>query len=310
MKRPRIAIFFASGSVIDERGRRGDQVTSEKEIEAWMNSMSEMDIIAETAGFFIAPGIKPNTMADWSKIAQSINSVYRRFDGFVVIHDIAGIPAAAQALACMCQQLEKPIVVVGSPLRSRKQPSSGIPQEFGAKASFVNAIQVAVSDVAEVLVLYGSHILRGRSVRFLGEAGLTGETLGKIDFGTRFFGEQMKRANRTFQVRPKFDASIAMIDVLPGMETQHVDQMIGSAHGVFISSSEPSHLPELAGQMMQRIPKKIPVAIYPAGATGAWPPTAIILTDASRSAALVRFMWALGQSKEPSKLKKLLGTKA
>lgn len=305
-KRPHVALFFLGGSVIDERGRRGDQVTSAKEIAAWMASMSEMEIIADLEGFFISAGDQPPTLANWSALAQQIQKVYGNFDGFVVVHEIQSLPAAAAALNVMCQQLGKPIVVVGSPLRSRKQPGAHTGEEFGAKASFVNAVQVATSDLAEVAVVYGSNIFRGATLGFSDLRGMTGTPLGKIDFGMRLFGEQIRRAKRTPRFAPGFDPAVGVIDLLPGFDLRQLSKTWQQHHGLFLSASEPGGLPGLVQQVTQIVGTKLPVAIYTATQKGPWPAASIILDDPTRSAALVRFMWALGQTNQPAKLKKLL----
>ncbi len=314
-KQPRqtIALLFLGGSVIDERGRKGDQVVKPSDVDPWMAQMAEMDIIAATEGFFIASDRDPIGLGEWAKVAESVRRLAPKFDGFTLVHDLATLPAAAVVLAHMLENLEKPVVVVGSPLRLKRERRSAAPplvgaQEFGAKASIINAVQVAASDIAEVAVVFGSTIFRGRTVSptVAPSPTLTGTVLGKIDFGTRLFGEQIKRAKRAFRIHPAYDTDVAVVDFVPGLDTAALTQHTQHHRSFFLSSSEGLAFTEAVLKNILAVAKTAPVALYAPTLKREVPAGILVLRDPSRTAALLRWMWALGQTHDPKKLKKLL----
>ncbi|MBI2984639.1 MAG: asparaginase [Candidatus Kerfeldbacteria bacterium] len=313
--RPSVLLLFLGGSVIDSRGRRGDLVRKPKDIEPWLAQMSEMDIIADTTGHFIGPGTGAIGLAEWAGVAKAIEAHYAGYDGFVVVHQLETIEAAAEALSLMLDGLEKPVVLVGSWLHTRQERSLGrtlvVPgaQEFGAKASFINAVQVAVSDAAEVLVVFGSTIFRGHGLHSTADPQptLTGRVLGKIDFGIRLFGAQIKRAKRAFRIRAQYETNVAMVEYVPGLT---VEQVVGQAtgrKGLFFSLAPAlqggaAMLPSLASSL-----RGLPIAVFGlTGRVGRLPSSLLVLADQTRTAALIHFLWALGQAANQSALRKLL----
>lgn len=309
--RKSVALLFLGGATIDERDRLGDSVSKPAQVKPWLRQMSEMDIIAETEGIFITAGISHVGLTEWAGAGQAIKDRYDEVDGFVVIHQLATLPAAAVALSLMFQKLGKPVVLCGSPLRTsaertgqsaKQKPTTS---EFGAKASFINAVQVAVSDIAEVVVVYGSHIYRGQSV--VGPvSNLSGDIIGKIDFGIRFFGQHDRRNERACKLLPNFDPHVAVIEYLPGIDYSQTFNLPRGTRAVFVSSLE--GLGTLAPALInirQGIPAAIPIIVYHP-TTGTLPTDVLSVTAPSRATAVLRVMWALGQTTERKKLQKLL----
>lgn len=310
LSRPRIALFFLGGSVIDQRGRRGDSVTREADVEPWMENMSETDIIAETEGFFVSSGTAVIGVQDWVRLGTLIAANYKKFDGFVVIHQLETLPSAATALSLMLHRLEKPVVLVGSALRVKRDRTAGTMfMEYGAKESFVNAVQVAVSDIAEVVVVSGSNILRGPTVKVNdGHTAFVGQILGKIDFGTRLWKEQVRRAPRAFKLRPVFDRNVVAVEYMPGLEAAAIARLVGSNHGVLVSAGEAAALQLFLPDLVRRLGRDVRVGVFvPATGSLHWPSGVIPLAGPSRSSALLQLMWGLGQTRQVGTLRTLLG---
>lgn len=308
--RKSVAILFLGGATIDDRNRLGDTITKTAHVKPWLRAMSEMDIIAETEGVFIASGAATIGIAEWTLATESINEFYDEVDGFVVVHQLATLPAAAMAFSLMLTQIGKPVVLCGSPLLSAEEKKLGrstvkSTADYGAKASFINAVQVAVSDIAGVLVVYGSHIYRGQSM--IGPIGnLHGDILGKIDFGIRFFGKQQHRSDRPLNIQATFETKVAVAEYLPGVDLHHLLHLPRGTRAIFLSSPEGSEVMSGAiDQLRSAQPAHIPIVIYSPVSTYDVPGT-LSVRASSRSAALLRLMWALGQTTDVKKLKKLL----
>ncbi len=315
LERKTIGLFFLGGATIDEHGRAGETVTKVKDVGPWLKQMSETDIIADTDGVFVASGLTPIGLTEWTAAAEAIEEHYQRFDGFVLIHQLETVPAAATVLSLMLPKLEKPVVLCGSPLLSPAERNAGLRKlktpetgEYGAKATFINAVQVAVSDAAEVVVVYGSHIYRGSTLA--GPiTGLQGFTLGKIDFGIRFFGEQIHRNARGFKIQTSFDRQVTVAEYLPGIDLAGVIQQAKTQHALFLSSPDGSAVVGSAvSHIVPQLPPSYPIIVFGPATKLNVPANVIAMTGSNRSVALLRVMWALGQTTDKRKLRKLLTT--
>ncbi len=318
LPRKLVLLLFLGGSTISERGRSGETVAKAKDIDPWMRQMSEMDIIADTKGVFISSGTSTIGLPEWVKVAETIHEHYAKVDGIVVIHQIETMRAAAMALSLMFQNLGKPVVMVGSPLLSPAERAAGLTGnraltgvEAAAKASFINAVQVAVSDVGEVVVIFGSHMYRGMSLSRDpgGPTGkMMGEILGKIDFGIRFFGKQVRRSNKALKIRSKFDSKVTVVEYLPGTDINHLLSMARGAHGVFLSSPEPGAIAmPMISRLAAALGTKTPIVLYMPGSESLSTPDNVIPAfGPTRTATLLRFMWALGQGSSMADYRRLM----
>lgn len=99
--------------------------------------------------------------AHWVKIAQSIESNYERYDGFVVLHGTDTMAFSASALSFMLENLSKPVIFTGSQL------PIGAPRTDG-KENLVSAVEIAAAKddagrpiVPEVCIFFGEQLMRG-----------------------------------------------------------------------------------------------------------------------------------------------------
>ncbi len=309
--RKTVAMLFLGGATIDERNRLGDTVTKAAHVKPWLKAMSEMDIIAETQGVFIASGIAAVGVPEWQQVAEAIRELYDEVDGFVIVHQLETIPAAATALSLMFTSLGKPVVLCGSALVSLEERSPGrrsiknVVADFGAKASFINAVQVAVSDISGVVVVYGSHIYRGNTV--VGPmTAVHGDILGKIDFGIRFFGHHDARHGRALKIVSSFATNIDVVEYLPGVDVRHLVHIPRGTVAVFLTAPEATQaLSNAVIQVRAVVPETMPVILYGSDSSGTMSGVCPVRA-LSRSAALLKTMWALGQTSDLKKLRKLL----
>ena len=100
----------------------------------------------------------------WLTIAASIERLYPRYDGFVVIHGTDTLAYTASALSFLLVNLAKPVVLTGS-----QRPIFF--ERNDAHQNFLNALYVAgynavgLPCVPEVTVCFGDHLLRGNRTR-------------------------------------------------------------------------------------------------------------------------------------------------
>jgi L-asparaginase len=318
-KRKNILLLFAGGTTLDARDRPGDSVKKPADIPRWMERMAELGIIADIDPEFVYGGDATGIGApEWVRIAERIRDRYRAYDGFLILHGLETLPATAIALSYMLQQLGKPVVLTGSPLRTREErrsdPGAGEYRGHGIKANLVNALQVATGEVSGVLVVFGSRILPGVRAMFAPPGSdhffeSFGETfLGRIDLGIRYSPETSRRGS--FRALPAIETRVVSLDIKPGVPLELLESAItGRARGILVSLTTGSVLPPGAITRLRTVEARgVPVVLFRPGMTP--PPRETypfpLLTGISGPAAIIKFMWALGQTRDRRKLVKLL----
>lgn len=323
-RRKKIAILFCGGTTLDERDRPGDTVRAPKDIERWLAQMGEMEIIASVEPFFIYGGEGAAIGAkQWTQMAELVSHEIKHFDGFFILHALDTLAYTAAALSFMLQKMPVPVVLTGSSISPREERQRVVAKEgfvqsnrLGVKANLVNALQVAVSDLAEVCLVFGSRIFRASQVTMNRPGAMNAfdsydrVVLGKIDFGTKFYSAFTRRGDRAFRAYPKLDANILQLDVQPGLPAlspleSAVRQKV---HGVFVTAMQTTAVPQRTLASLAATHKAgVPVVLYThrfAQKSASFPFLTVELM--SPLAALVKFMWARGQTADPRKIQKLL----
>lgn len=318
-RRKKVLLLFAGGTTLDARDRPGDSVKKAGDVRRWMDQMAELSIIADLDAEFVYGGEAAGIGAEeWVRLAERIRAGYRDDDGFLILHGLETLPATAIALSFMLQNLGKPVVLTGSPLRTKEErradPGAGEYRGMGIKANLVNALQVATGELAGVVVVFGSRILPGVRAMFAPPGSphlfesFDNAFLGRIDLGIRYAATPPARGS--FRARPAIDTHVVTLDIKPGMPLELFDQAIsGRAHGILVSLATGSVLPTEAVARLRRAEGRgIPVILFRPGTTP--PPRESypfpLLTAVSGPAAMIKFMWALGQTRDRRKLVRLL----
>jgi L-asparaginase len=95
------------------------------------------------------------TPQDWLKIARSVQAVYTRYDGFVVLHGTDTMAYTASALAFLLEGLGKPVILTGSQIPVGRVRSDAVD-------NLVTALLIASSyPIPEVCLYFGGKLMRG-----------------------------------------------------------------------------------------------------------------------------------------------------
>ena len=95
------------------------------------------------------------TLDHWRMFATAIQERYQEYDGFVIIHGTDTMAYTASALSFFCVGLDKPIVVTGA-----QRPVSEVDSDGQMNLSRA-LLTAAMSEIAEVVIVFGSSVLRG-----------------------------------------------------------------------------------------------------------------------------------------------------
>lgn len=321
---PHILILSTGGNITASTGEDGSlkptPFTRERllavapDIGATYNIDIEAPMTKDSANF--AP-------ADWRKLGDRIHQAIRSgYDGVVVMHGLDTMPYTATALSLMLRSLPIPVVLVGATT----------PPEFitsDAKPNLLDAIRVAAQvDIAEVVVVSDGKIFRGNRVKKLRE--LDPRTfdfpdttaLGEVNNTavTLLSPHRPRGAEGKFEYFPNLEPDVVSFMAHPGFQPARIERslsldprgilFIGYGSGCFQVEGEQSILPMLKKLRSKGIPAVVATQVPFGGchldihevgcrllAAGA-----LSAHDMTYEAALVKLMWALGQTKNYRKV--------
>jgi len=129
-------------------------------LQAQIPELKQLDCELEVHSY--EPSIDSSNMHPrvWIQLAETIESAYANYDGFVILHGSDTMAFTSSALSFLLENLNKPVVLTGSQL------PSGVPRT-DAKENLITAIEIASSYrngkpvVPEVSVYFEYQLYRG-----------------------------------------------------------------------------------------------------------------------------------------------------
>lgn len=269
----------------------------------------------------------------YKKLAVAIgDEINKGTTGIVIGHGTDTMHHTASALAFMVQNPPVPIVMVGSQ-RSSDRPSSD------AALNLIHAVKTASeSDIAEVMVCmfgptsdeYGL-LHRGTRVRKMHSSyRSTFRTIGEIPLAmvdkekiTPLKKNYCRRRNdRNVEIFPYFEEKVSLIYYYPNMQPDIIDSLVDNGYrGIVIAGTGLGHVNKPLYPSIERAVKK-GVAIYMTVQT-LWGYTHMFVYDTGRDlmskgvipsenilpeVAYIKLGWALGQTDDLEKVKKIMLT--
>lgn len=322
--RKKICLLFCGGTTIDPLDPAGTSVRDEKDIKGWMDAIAEIRIIADVDPFFIYGGSSTNVDASvWKKVIEEILKRKNEYHGFVVLASLDVTPYMASALSFAFGKVSKPIVFSGThaPERAGKKLRQKIAEFykestiFSLKSNLISAIQAATMDIGEVIVMFGSDLMRATrsKVRYLNNSAFMPDdifSLGKIDFSFRLNKERLKPVRGTFSASNiYFEDKIAILHVNPA-ESGIVIPDYSSLKGIFVLNPYPGAVDAFLkgkGAFLTRL--DMPAVIYNQNGIQDIDfdyPNIAIINRGFYEPVLVKFMWALGITNNAQNVKKIM----
>lgn len=255
----------------------------------------------------------------WDRMTSVIASNYSKYDGFVVTHGTDTMAYTAGALSYSLQNLGKPVVLTGSQIPGAKIDTD-------ARRNFVNAVTVATSNIAGVMIVFDEEIILGSRACKVSESKLNAfetinwDLLGEIRIDIRWSEEAKRRHSGKLKALPGFEGNVAVVSLSPGMPVEVLlDLLENGVKGIVLRGYGSGNISSKYLPAIRRAKAlEVPIVVTTQCLEGA---TAMHLYEAGRQALemgviqtydmslenlTVKLMWAIKHSKNVSQIKKIM----
>ncbi|MDG6244766.1 MAG: Glu-tRNA(Gln) amidotransferase subunit GatD [Methanolobus sp.] len=317
---PKVSILSTGGTIASKIDYRTGAVTSQFSADDILQAIPELTEIANFSGRAIYNILSENMKAAyWQELSKAVvEEVQKGADGIIIAHGTDTMMYSAAALSFMIDT-PVPIVFVGSQ-RSADRPSSD------NAMNAICAARVAVSDIAEVSVVMHSDssddrcaIHRATRVRKMHTSrrdaftSVNSGPIGYVDYAT---GEictslpYIRRNEKILTLKSSLEPKCALVKFTPGASPDILGWFIDAGYkGIVIEGTGLGHvstewIPQIERATSYRIPVMITSQclngrvcdrVYDTG-RDILKAGAIEGEDMLPEVALVKMMWALGQS--------------
>jgi len=267
--------------------------------------------------------------ADWAVIARAVKAAFDEgASGVIVPHGTDTMGYTAAALSFMLRGLPGPVVLVGSQ-RSSDRPSSDASSNLVAAARTavckglfgVYVVMHAGTSDGCVLIHRGVRVRKMHASRRDAFQSINEAPVGKVQDAMVVLYKTADKPGGPLEVKDGLDPSAILVQAQPGLTSEFLLSLKGQYRGVVLSGSGLGHagthlhpaLKELisSGVLVfmtsQCLSGRVNMNVYSTGRQlqdiGVLP-----LGDCLPETALVKLMWALGQTKDPVKVKELMLT--
>ncbi|MGY5865723.1 MAG: asparaginase [Candidatus Thorarchaeota archaeon] len=264
----------------------------------------------------------------WQTLASSIKEVSEEIPdltGVVVTHGTDTMTYSAAAVSFMVQDFGKPLVFTGA------QIPASVPWSDGPR-NLLDAIRVAAfGDLGETCIVFNGEIhraTRAKKVRVNSYDAFDSMDPSPIGLLARDIVLYEGRKKRDTNLIPRFDTRlddcVFLLKVFPGMPPQTLARIVDMGfHGIIVegfgSGNIPTNENALTGGILQAIDQgcfvvissqcafgQADLSIYEVG-RAALEVGAISASDMTSEAALVKLAWILGHTREPDRVKEMMG---
>lgn len=310
-QRPKILLVTTGGTITMLRGASGSLQPCDDAGEL-IARIPELSLLADMDVLSLANVDSSNLTPElWITIGRAIYQKINDYDGFVVTHGTDTLCYTSAALSFILQELNKPVVVTGAQVPLEEIGSDG-------RTNLINAVRVAISDISEVVVVFGSLIIRGTRAKktsvFDMQAFISVNEvpLGSIGLNIKFSDFARFRTRKKPLLRAFLNENVAMLPIYPGLKPEILDFLAERHAGIILEGYGAGNIPNekysLIPAIKKATDKNVPVVVctqcivgstemelYQVGRS-ALDAGAIPAMDMTPETALVKLMWVLGQT--------------
>jgi len=296
----KIALIVAGGTTLAEKNYL--KVERESDLEKWIAEIPELSIMAEVEPLFLCGEDHQVGIDLWQNLSRLIFDNLGKYQGFIVTSPMEEILINSLAVSFAIKNLNKPVVFTSSQLGRDNKPIG-----LGIKAHLIDALQVATMDLPAVgLMLSNKYIRAVRATESsdpaVGPFSCPDESfLAKVDFGVSLSDRIRPPKGEPFLAN-NF-GRVLLFKYYPGLSFEKFDAR--AFDGLMVNALAGRAFDErLAGELSGLA--RPALAFHPSWLEEIKKENILTITGITKMTALVKFMWALGQTKEPQKLQKIM----
>jgi len=329
---PKVVIISTGGTIasrVDYRTGGVRSALSASDLYSVVPELSEVALIdAQILYSLYSENITPK---HWSETAETVaHHIEKGVAGVVVAHGTDTMGYTAAALSFALQNLPVPVILVGSQ-RSADRPSSDaatnltgavIAAAHAPFAEVVLAMHETVSDKAIVFhrgtKVRKCHTSRRDTFKSVNANPLARVVNGQVEMLTEDYGK--RDPTRKLVLKPHFDEKVALIKFHPGLDPRIIGWCIDEGYrGIVFEGTGLGHISHYCYSAVRRaiennmivamtsqcIWGRLQMSVYDTG-RDLLEMGVIPLEDMLPETALVKLMWALGQTRDIKEAKGLL----
>ena len=264
------------------------------------------------------------TPEHWLTIAKAIYEEFQDYDGFVITHGTDTMAYTAAALSYLIQYSPKPIVLTGA-----QKPLTF--ENTDSKVNLTDAFRVAISDLCGVVIVFNGRVTLGTRARKTHTTSL--QAFSSINYPSLAViqnGFLMEYIRPTALPAPifyhKLNQKVGLLKMIPGTDCNFLSYLLEHNDAVIIESYGVGGLPSYQGSgffdvirsaiqwgktivMTTQVQNEgSNLAVYDVGFHLKNDLHLLEAYDMTTEAAVAKLMWILGQTDDPTEIRRLFCT--
>jgi glutamyl-tRNA(Gln) amidotransferase subunit D len=331
---PHVVIMSTGGTIASRVDYRTGAVRSALSASDLYGVVPELSDVARVDTEIVFSLYSENiTPQHWKELAETVATrIEGGVDGVVIAHGTDTMAYTSAALSFALQNLPVPVIVVGAQRSSDRPSSDAATNLIGAvkaagEGSFAEvglAMHETVSDIG-IIVHRGTKVRKCHTSRRDTFKSINGFPLARVkDAQVTILAEKYKGRdpNRKLVLKSNFCEKVALIKFYPGLDPAIIDWHVEKGiKGILLEGSGLGHVSKFCFEAIKKaVAKGVVVAL---ASQCIWGRVNMNVYDTGRDllsfgviptddmfpeTALVKLMWALGQTDNPEEAAKLLKT--
>ncbi|WOC33541.1 MULTISPECIES: asparaginase [Caproicibacterium] len=256
----------------------------------------------------------------WLLIADTVRTCYDTYDGFVICHGTDTMAYTAAALSYLIRGSAKPIVVTGS----QKPIDMDVTD---AKTNLEDSLRWASAGEPGVCIVFGGRVIAGTRARKIRSKSYNAfSSINFPELAVIRDGRIVKYMHFPAEGKPEFsdslDTRVSALKLTPGLPAAAFSAVGQLCDGFIIESYGVGGVPDLYGEALAQLSEagktivvatQVPhegsdMAVYQVGHRAKERFGLLETYDMTLESTVTKLMWALAQTHEPQRVRKLFYT--